>query len=206
MTSKPLSFDRTYLFYLALLPSIGTAAFLYQVSIWEFLRLPVLILGVVALALYLATAVSYLVFPVSFWKRLWMVSNGPFWALVALLVWKQSIVYMLVITMLIDVGGASLAVLLVVLFKAPTRSDRLMGSVVSLLPLMLIVIAATLFLNSSHPQPLVPCLYVMGGIVQLGLSQRNLVQNDRVVREDSVVLLVGIITWVFVFIAGNALG
>ena len=183
----------------------GTLYILRQVTIPEIWRLPLFILGVSAVALYLAVAVSYLVFPKSFWKRLAMVLNGPLLALIGLVLWPGPALQLVTATMLIEVGGTCLALFLVVITEAPSSMDRRMGMVVTGLPLGLVMAASTGYLHHVQAKPLAPAIYLLLSVLQLGLTRRSLVSRDGVQRQDLPILLIGILAWVAAFILGNVL-
>lgn len=198
------TFENIYLGYLSLLPAIGTFVFLQSVAIPGWLRLVVFVLGTAGVAIYLATLGSYTRFPKALWKRALLIVDGPFWVMMSLLFWHFSLSDIISRTFFVDVGSASLAVLIAVVVAAPTREDRRKGIIATVLPLLAILICMVIFMQ-ARDSSVWQTLFLFAGVVQSGVTQATLVKQDRVQRNAEGFILFGLLSWTVFYIAGNAL-
>lgn len=198
-TSLAQRIGNIYLWYLTLLPAVGTVVLIGLLRV-QVNPLLVLIVGTAAVGIYLAITGSYTSVTSSPWKNAALLLDGPVWAIVGWALGK-SVGEILATDVLIEIGAMLLGLLAAsITSPLPTKGQRKASIAIAVTTL-----AATAYVITLVGQSPLFLLTAFGGIVQGAFTQYRLTQNDHVQRDAFAYILVGIIAWIASLFAGYAL-
>lgn len=188
---------KAYLFYLSLLPAVGTFLlfFVFQTRINPMLFF---LLGTAAIGIYLAFTGSYTVLTKSVWKNLVLLLDGPVWMGISLF-FGGSLATAFVNDVIAEMGGVLLSVFLVVCTSTiPTRSQRIQSFFAVGLPLLGLFLVYFTFAREQQI-PWMQGGYIVTAMIQGALVQYRLGLAMDVQREPETYILIGILSWMFAF-------
>lgn len=186
-----------YLYYLALMPAIGSFVLFFilktQVNPMLFF-----LLGTAGIGIFLAFTGSYTVITQNPLKNLLMMVDGPIWMLSSLFFggsWAVAIVN----DVLTEIAGVLLSVLFVIFTSAvPTSKERRAAFIAVGLPFAGLLL---LFFTYAQEQQLAwqQGIAIAAAALQGAFLQYKLGITMNVQRPSENIILVGILSWMFAF-------
>jgi len=190
-----------YLGYIAILLPIA-GFFLVNVLHVFTMSLSAMMIGGAAIGIVSASATVYTVLPSSPWKMLFLLLDGPLWALLGQHAGKSfsvSVVHTAIIESIAILSGMLLVVLLS--RKSVTGKQRTGASIALGIPLLGVGILLARILQDSTA---FTTTVVLTGILQSIIAQYILTKTDRVLRDATPYILVAEIGWIAAVIGTGA--
>lgn len=184
-----------HLIYLCLIPAAGTFAVIYGLKIpinpWAFL-----LIGTAVIGIYLAVTASYFTASKNAVKNLIGFLDAPVWTLLAAFT-GGSMLTLLVHDILIEAGGILLGIFLVaIVSRKPSRQERVTTLGVTGGLFTVIAFLVVVFANSSLESDPLKILLLCAGILQTALLQFRVIHEDKIRRDATMYIVIGIVAWV----------
>lgn len=196
-----------YLYYLALLPAVGTVL-LFSLfgagnSLVNFLCF---VLGVATVSVYLGIMATYTPISTSVAKNLFAFVDAPIWAIIAIVLGGSVTLYDFAVhDVLIEMIGVLFGILLAIpLAPLPATEKKNAGTLVAL-PLIGMLIVAYFFLKIYIGFSPVATLALAGAVVQSAFTYRRLISGAQMRRDAAPIAVVGLAAWVIAFFIGLAI-
>jgi len=188
----------TYLFYLALLPAVGTIALaLFEITFQPFF----FIIGTAAVGIYLAVIVSYTKLSKSVWKNLFILLDGPIWIGIASF-FGGSVAGFLLEDVLMELISILLGIFLLSIFSSrPSKDQRTASILVTGIPLLGVIILAWMYISGNLLDNPMKLFVLTLATVQGTIFQYRMMSEDKVMRESMGIIIFGIIIWLAAFFA-----
>lgn len=186
-----------YLYYLALMPAIGSFV-LFSILKTQVNPMLFFLLGTAGIGIFLAFTGSYTVITKNPLKNLLMIIDGPLWMAFSLLFggsWAVAIVN----DVLTEIAGVLLSVLFVIFTSAvPTSKERRAAFIAVGLPFAGLLL---LFFTYAQEQQLAwqQGIAIAAAALQGAFVQYKLGITMNVQRQSESIILVGILSWLFAF-------
>lgn len=198
---------RAYLYYLSILPALGTLLFFTVFdadnTLFNFFGF---ILGIAAVSVYVSMMALYSPSGTSTAKNLLAFVDGPIWAYAIIALGGRLTLYDFAVSgVLIEIVGVFLGILFALPLGPVPKKERMNVGTLVALPGLGMLLLSYFFFKNTDSLSIITLITFTVAVLQSAITYRQNIFSGKIRHEVTPITVVGLVAWVIAFFVGLAL-